>query len=40
MYMLGILDQGFGSVWRVVFLCQEDIARWLRPFQAEEIMVL
>jgi len=39
MYVFGIFDKRLGYGWRAIFLCKKDISRWLRPLQAEEIMV-
>lgn len=39
MYVFGIFDKGLGHRGSAVFLGKKDISRWLRPVQAEEIMV-
>jgi len=39
MYVFGIFDKRLGYGGCAVFLGEEDISRWLRPLEAEEIMV-
>jgi len=40
MYVLCVLDKVLSHWCRVVFLCQEDISRWLWPVEPKQVVVI